>query len=187
MNQTARTEATDKRRNNPAWVARTDSAARSTLRRMRESVRRAVADVDFQLWARNVIQRTGANLRDPHGIAHAVRDFVASHLTFVRDPYGLESIAPPHAHMAALRQYGRIAGDCDDAATLAAALGQALGLRAAFTVEAFDWGRGPSPYQHVYTTLLSPHPSRPWAVKVDTTRDAQALPPKVQRRLSVLV
>jgi len=155
---------------------------------MREMVRGAIRDVDFVLWARDVIRRQGADLRDPKSIANAVQRYIKSHLTFVADPFGVESLAPPLKHMAALKSYGRIAGDCDDAATLSAALGMANGLRAFYTIQAFDWGRGKSPYQHVFTTLASKRfPADRWTVNCDTTRDDQKLPPTVQRKLTAIV
>jgi transglutaminase-like putative cysteine protease len=154
---------------------------------MRRLVDAAVRQADFLLWAREQVRRMGTDLRDPRAIANAIRLYVATRLAFVRDPIGFESLTPPLKHMLALDRYRVVGGDCDDAATLAAALGRALGLRAAFTVEAFDWGKGPSPFQHVYATLLPPAGQGSWSVKVDTTRDPQGLPPKVQRSKTVLV
>lgn len=152
---------------------------------MRREVLKAVGNKDFQLWARDAVRSTGVELRDPHAVARGVRRYVETHLVFVRDPFGIESIMSPLQHMAFLKGHKQVGGDCDDAATLSASLALALGLRAIFVIEAYDWGKGPSPYQHVYSIVRGPGQS--WKVNMDTTRDAQGLPPKVARRFALVV
>lgn len=188
----------------PVWNARTDTQARATLGRMRDLVNAAARNIDYTLWARDVIRKQGADLRDPRSVAMAVKDYVRNHLKFVRDPFGFESITPPLKQMEALRAAPKIAGDCDDAAVLAAGLGLACGVRAAMSLESFDWGTPARPnpmydpfaklwaFQHVFTTLLPPKylrkGDRPeWIVNCDTTRSEQKLTPSVQRRATVLV
>lgn len=172
---------------NAGWVIRSDTQARLTLAEMRKSVISALGNQDWLLFARGVIIRSGAPSRDAQAMAYAIRDYVARHLKFVRDPVGIENLTRPVDHMRQLEQAGPsgyILGDCDDAATLSAALAGAVGIPSTFTVLAFDWGRGASPYQHVFTTLYPPK-GRP--VVCDTTRDAQKLPPKVARRFTIKV
>jgi transglutaminase-like putative cysteine protease len=173
-----------------AWIAKSDSQAKLTLSQMQRYVRRALLDHDWVWFARDVAARHGVDTRSPIAVANFVRDFVARVVHFSPDPVGIENITPPAEHLEALQDAldvggsGFIIGDCDDAATLSAALAGAFGVPARFTIRAFDWGRGPSPFQHVFTTLL-PRGGAP--VDVDTTRDAQHFPPKIQREFSIMV
>ena len=146
---------------------------------MRLLVAEAIRQPEFQAWARSIV--LGVPRQDRTAQAYAVRDFIAHRIAFVRDPVGVESLTAPMQHMRWLIRRGAVlGGDCDDAATLSAALGMAIGIPASFTLTAYRGG----PWQHVYTTL---HPPRGQPVDVDTTRDAQGLPPTPDRRLTVRV
>lgn len=163
-----------------AWILSTDSAVRHTLGRMSRAVRLALNDPDFVWWARDILKYVPE--RDYRGQAMAVRAFVARSIRFARDPLGVESITRPQEHQKRLQAGGFVLGDCDDAATLAAALGMSVGLRGEFTVLAFN--RPDAPYQHVYTTLVTPAGEK---VECDTTRAANQLPPVPTRRHTVNV
>lgn len=173
-----------------AWIATSDSQAKLTLSQMQKYVRRAMLDHGWVWFARELAAKHGVDTRNPSAVAHWVRDFVARVIQFSPDPVGIENITPPAEHMDELQDAlepggaGYIIGDCDDAATLSAALAGVFGVPSRFTIRAFDWGRGVSPYQHVFTTLL-PRGGSP--VECDTTRDAQKFPPKIQREFSIIV
>jgi transglutaminase-like putative cysteine protease len=69
-----------------------------------------------------------------------------------------------------LLPFGRIAADCDDIATLAAALGLALGLRARLLVVEFA---GQDGFGHIWTALAVP--GGEW-IDCDPTRPIQTPP-----------
>lgn len=169
----------------PGWVVRSDDQAKATLTQMQRMVRAVLGNHDWLLFARGIQVNAGVDMRNAGAMAYVVRDYVSRRLRFVRDPVGIESLTPPMVHMRALeRTRGAIAGDCDDAATLSAALALAVGIPATYTIVAFDWKRGPTPYQHVFTTL---YPKGAPPLKCDTTRNAQKFPPKVARTLTITV
>lgn len=166
------------------FILRSDAQAKLTLSRMRELVRAAIQNDSFVTWARAEMMRYSGSAierRDWQAVARGVRDYVARSIRFAPDPVGIESLTSPLVHQKLLSAPGRISpliGDCDDAATLAAALGMAVGIPATFTVRAFF--KPDNPFQHVLTTL-TPRNGSP--VECDTTRDAQRLPPIATREL----
>ena len=166
------------------WIP-SDDQAKMTLRRMAHYVNESLVDHDFVWWTREQIQRLrpiSVQSRDQVGIARGIREFVAAHLTFVPDPVGVEDITPPEKHMRLIQEHETILGDCDDAATLSAAMGKALGIPASFRILAFY--KPDNPYQHVITYL---HPRGGGAIDMDTTRPAQKLPPVATRSFEVKV
>lgn len=173
------------------WLIRSDDQAKMTLQQMRQLVNAALQSHSWVWFARALVANTGAvDSRSPSTIALAIRDYLRQRLHYAPDPVGIENLTPPLEHMAQLQAAeaagpgGYVVGDCDDAATLSAAIAGAVGIPSTFTIRAFDWGKGPSPFQHVFTTLY-PRDGNP--VVVDTTRNAQKFPPKVQREFTVQV
>lgn len=157
------------------WLATGDAGAKETLRVMAAAVHHAITNPAFVWWARSIVQDCPP--RNETCCAYAIREYVAGAVHFQRDPLGVENITPPEVHMQKLRgRFGAyVLGDCDDAATLSAALGMAVGLPARFVVLAFPMpGDAPgvrytqdtAPYQHVYTELLA---GGAWR-EMDTTR-----------------
>lgn len=124
----------------------------------------------------------GADTRDAASVARAVRDYVGRAVQYAPDPAGFEHIMPPTEHMKCLKQQPVIIGDCDDAASLSAAIAGALGIPSVIQARSFWYPN--TPFQHVVTIL---HPRGTLPVECDTTHDAQKLPMKVFRRLSVRV
>lgn len=157
------------------WLATGDAGSRETLATMARAVREAIVDISFVWWARSIVQDCPP--RNETCCAYSIREYVSGAIRFVRDPVGVENITPPLEHMRKLRgAFGAyVLGDCDDAATLSAALGMAVGLPARFVAIAFPMpGDAPgmkytadnAPYQHVYTELLA---GGAWR-EMDTTR-----------------
>lgn len=97
-----------------------------------------------------------------------LRAWIGSRVGYRDDPPGVEMLTAPEILTARALAGEPSGGDCDDVATLAAALGLAGGYPARFVVASF----GPWPYEHVWTEL---HDGRRW-VELDTTRPAQFAP-----------
>lgn len=113
------------------------------------------------------------------GMAHiqALREWMADHVTFMRDPSGAELVHGVPLLLDMIDNEGEARVDCDDAAILAAALGKSVGLQARFVLVGFVSPN--APYSHVWTELRSPT-GGPW-VDMDVTRSAQRLPARESR------
>jgi len=73
--------------------------------------------------------------------------FLAERVIFRRDPPGLETIIHPENMLAQVQARGFALGDCDDRATLGAALHLAMADAPAFVIMA---RRAASPFEHVF-------------------------------------
>lgn len=140
-----------------------DTGTFFTLALMRDLVR-----ADVPLLAPHLPRIVG-----PGNLLVAVRRFLAEHVVFRHDPTGVELLKAPAYQLAAIRARGTVTGDCDDIATLGAALGLAAGFPARFVVLRFDPG---GPFEHVYTELRGPSG---W-VELDTSRELQRVPRGVE-------
>lgn len=151
-----------------------DAQTLATLRQMRRVARAAALTPDVRGVATTVVASAG-----PRAAAQiaALADWLAPLVTFVRDPYHVEMITDPVVLLRQLKVIGVVAADCDDVATLVAALGRSIGMRARFVVVAFAYGdpRVPAsakPFEHVFTQLAIPTGQPRW-VSFDFTRQAQ--------------
>jgi transglutaminase-like putative cysteine protease len=100
--------------------------------------------------------------RDNATRATFLRSWLAQHTQFKADPDNLELVRTAVEQLARIARGGVMRGDCDDVATLGAALALAGGLQPRFVVLGFT---GPdAPYSHVYTDVLG------GAVNLDVTR-----------------
>lgn len=106
-------------------------------------------------------------------IAPAIRELLASVVTFEHDPEGLELVRTPDRMLLEVRETGGTAGDCDDIATLGAGLGIAAGLPVRYVTVAMH---ATGPYVHVWTELYDG--GRWW--ELDTSRELQGIPPDWQ-------
>lgn len=107
--------------------------------------------------------------------AALIRRFLDEHVSFLRDPRGIELLTAPATQLTTIRTLGSASGDCDDVAVLGAALGLAVGLRARFVVV------GRQQFEHVFTVLGDPSGRSWW--EVDTTRPFQSIPAELQRNV----
>lgn len=141
-----------------------------TLAQMRATVYREFLSPLVRLTASKIVAEAAGG----DGVAQAeqIRDWLESHVDFLRDPDGVEMLHGPVWQIQQIQRNGNEQVDCDDVAMLSAALGKSVGLRARFVVVAFD--RANAPYRHVWTEL-SP-PSVPVWVDMDITRPMQGLP-----------
>lgn len=121
--------------------------------------------------------------RDYIAMSSAIRQWLADHIRFLRDPEGKELSYSPRLMIRAINDYGITNVDCDDAAVLAASLGRSVGLRARFSLIGFV--KPDASLSHVFTELAGPSASAPW-VEQDVTRAAREIPvDMISRRVIV--
>lgn len=123
-----------------------DAGVFQTLTAMRTVIRRAVADPRIQLAA-----RTAAPLGStPLQIRDGILSWLLTHSVFRNDPVAVELVRTPTAQLGVIARQGRMPGDCDDAATLGAALALTRGLPTRLTVIGFGPTGPATSYTHVY-------------------------------------
>lgn len=105
--------------------------------------------------------------------AFFIREWLRTRVFFRHDPHGAELLRTPDFLLTEVFRNGSAEGDCDDVATLAAALGLAAGLPARFVLLSFG---ASLPFSHVYTELWTN--CQGW-VEMDTTKPAQ-MPPDLK-------
>jgi hypothetical protein len=110
---------------------------------------------------------SGGEARDiPRQIA-AIRAFLTRGVNFIDDPITAELVQDPAWLLTDAESNGVTYGDCDDVATLGAALGMAVGIPARFVLVSFAPGEN---YGHTWTELYD---GAEWQ-ELDTTRPAQS-------------
>lgn len=119
---------------------------------------------------------------DPVAICEAIRAWCAGVVRFVHDPVGLELVHSPEALARLYRAQGYVAGDCDDAAVLAAGLGRAVGCPARFVAVSFL--DSPATYRHVWAEIAPPAGPGEW-IECDVTRQFQEFPAQAIGRVLV--
>lgn len=144
------------------WIPGGDAGTRVTLRAMRRLARRSLTDPLLLATAARIVGEGRAGVP----WAWRVREWLEDHWRFLPDPLTVELVREPRVMLQELGALGYMAGDCDDAAVMAAALGMAGGLRARFKVLGFVPG---GEFSHVYTELRD---GGQW-VEQDVTRPAQ--------------
>lgn len=145
-----------------------DAATVATLAAMRRVARDAALDPVVSDTAQTIIAGCA---KSPMCAVCQLRRWLAAHFQFRPDPDGIEFIELPSTLIRTVERGGIAQGDCDDVATLAAALGLAVGLTARFVVAGFR--RPPTPFEHVWTELTGPGLGG-W-MDMDTTAPAQSL------------
>lgn len=85
--------------------------------------------------------------------ALAIARWVKAHLRFVVDPRDAELVQAPELLVRRIERDGQAAGDCDDAATLAAALDLSIGLSPRLVVASY---RTDLQLHHVWTDAAIP-------------------------------
>lgn len=121
----------------------------------------------------SAVRRLGETLAGGWGTpaqrALRLRDWMARHFLFRRDPANLELLTTPGEQLRQIAATGATYGDCDDAATLGAALAQAGGLPVRYVL--YGFGKPPTPFSHVFTEIPTPS----GVVDLDVTRPMQNL------------
>jgi len=114
-------------------------------------------------------QEIAGTALNPPARARRIRRFLERRIRFHPDPLNFETIKEPEFQLREIAQAGYSSGDCDDIATLGAALGLAVGLPARFRIMAFD---SEAPYEHVTADLFD---GSRW-VDLDVSREFQRVP-----------
>lgn len=127
-----------------------DVGTQEAVKRMAQYVNDARANPLVRLTAVAIVRDCGGRNADCQ--ARAIRQYLDDHLSFIRDPAGLELFHTPEWQLLQIAKKAYIAVDCDDVAILGAALGKAIGLRARFVVIGFQGLRGP--FSHIWAELL---------------------------------
>ena len=161
--------------------------AAATMAQMRANTRKSLGSRRVIETARAIVASSGAGDRDELRQARAVREWLCTHFRFVKDPLGVELLETPAYQLQRIAADGTVRGDCDDAATLAAALCLAIGIPVRFVSVAF--GSPTAPYTHVFAIgyPLDRATGKRTPVEFDVTRPAGFHPPPFSRRLIVPV
>jgi transglutaminase-like putative cysteine protease len=90
----------------------------------------------------------------------AIRNWVASHVRYVNDPLTTEWTKDPQRLAEEILAKGVAAGDCDDIASLIAAMARQCGREAEFVTVGFG---APGQYAHVFCRVREPKSGR-WII-----------------------
>jgi transglutaminase-like putative cysteine protease len=127
-----------------------DAQTRATLRIMRDVANQSLVDPAVVETAIDIVRYVDG--RNTVQLARSIRAWLADRIRFLPDPLvDGDFLRTPRFLLNEIHSYGFARADCDDTATLAAALGKAAGLPARFVVLAFFDRR--APYAHVFTEL----------------------------------
>jgi transglutaminase-like putative cysteine protease len=147
-----------------------DNGVRQSLAVMAAAVDAALDSPDVVFLARRLAVQAG--VRRPYLQALAIKNFLERTWRFVDDPYDRDTFVAPDVALREFLAAGVLAGDCDEAATMGAALGRAIGLQAQFVVLFFD-DRPDASVQHVFAVLLTDDGR---SVSLDITRPRGPVP-----------
>lgn len=114
---------------------------RRTLKEMVRLAREGSKDVGVITLARQVLRAAYVPEKDKSGEITALQHFVRDSVRYTQDPYDTEMVQTPK------RTLEIQTGDCDDKATLLAALLGSIGIPPRFVAVGFNGG----PYSHVLT------------------------------------
>ena len=125
-----------------SWAPVGEAGTFHTLRTMRAMVQSAKLDPVVIQQAVRIIFREPQH--DQLAEVKAIFHFVRGSIRYVRDVAGVETLADPRTTLA------RRVGDCDDQATLLAALLEAVGYSTRFVLGAYQ----SQEFEHVFTQVL---------------------------------
>lgn len=120
-----------------------DQGTRETLRIMRSLAHQGATQLEVRETAITALRAAGARPHDRLGELAALHNFVRDQIRFTRDPHGIETLQGPRYTLKVK------AGDCDDRATLLAAMAKAIGIPTRFKAIGAD-PRRPGRFSHVY-------------------------------------
>ena len=145
-------------------------AVRATLRLMVKIARTYRGDVGVIETAQEITR--GLPSKDYRGEVSMLHRFVRDRVRYVRDPRGVEKVQSPK------RTLEMASGDCDDKATLLAALLESIGFTTRYVALGFKDG----PYSHV---ILEVRLGTRWLPLETTVAGAEAgwSPPQPTRRM----
>jgi len=137
------------------------AGTRATVQRMHDFAYKGKIDLQLQQIADSIVEKSGCGNREYECKAKAIYDFVKNYIRFERDPFGVEMVQEPFVTLK------RKAGDCDDHATLLAALYGSIGFPYGFKTIKSDKTRRDE-FSHIYTVVDIPN--KGW-VGADTSVD----------------
>jgi transglutaminase-like putative cysteine protease len=135
----------------PFWGAQT------TVDTMLEQIRGPRGERSLKL--RSLTEAVIRHLKDKDYLSEilAIRNFVATHVRYVNDPLTTEWVKDPERLADEILAYGRTAADCDEIASLIAAMLRQVGREADIVVVGF--GRAGS-FSHVFARGKEPKTSK---------------------------
>jgi transglutaminase-like putative cysteine protease len=149
-----------------------DHGVEQTLNLMADMVSAAV-DVPVVVYTARRLAVMGG-VRNEVGQANTIRAWLASVWRFVDDPRDRELLVTPDELLQSFERDGVIAGDCDEAAVLGAALAKAVGFQVCLYALAFpDDNPQGDKFQHVYAAILTDDGLE---VSLDVTRPRGPVP-----------
>lgn len=114
---------------------------------------RSAVTVPVVVWTARGIAATTGDGHDVTAVARALAEWLKRRIVFVYDPQDREMLSRPADLLAQVRANGKAGGDCDEVATLGAALALAVGLTPEFRALKFPGG---TMYGHVFTVIRVP-------------------------------
>lgn len=130
---------------NRIWVLASGSGERGVthmLYLMARTAKDGARDPDVRTVAENIINGDETYI----GRARAIHDWIESNIKYVPDPVYTDAVMPPRQVLIYKT------GDCDDLATLGAALLGSLGIQSRFQAVGFE--NNEVPYSHVFAQAL---------------------------------
>lgn len=129
------------------WQRNDPVSARRTLEQMRRNIRGDLKKPIVWETAREIVARVPE--RDYALQAKTIRSWCKSHFRYVADPVHVDLLTTPQYDLEKIKKYGYFQGDCDDAATITAALCEAVGISCTLWAVAFI--SPTAPFSHVFT------------------------------------
>lgn len=147
---------------------------RVTLRLMRQLARDAMVDVHLRDYAAQLVKDLPQ--KDWAGQVRLLHEFVRDGVRYIRDVDGVETVQTPAVTLS--QRYG----DCDDKATLLAAMLKSIGHPARFVAVGFEQ---PGRFSHVY--VETPIGGRWIPLETTAYKPAGWQPPAVRARMILKV
>ena len=138
LEQSPPEQATDTLRGIPEGIG----GIRATLAAMRQAALQAHTTMEVRSLAESIVENVAP--KNYRGELEAIQDWVKTNIRYTRDPMYAEALKTPHALLES-RQ-----GDCDDQATLVAALALSIGFKPRFVAIGTNFYGA---FDHVYTEV----------------------------------
>lgn len=135
-------------RNTPVLSHKKDASMEDTVLAMKKLARAATSDLTI----RGVVEKICAGLAegDYTGEVIAINNYVKQRVRYMRDPDGVELLKTP------ARTLSTGSGDCDDIATLLAAMLMCAGNTVNFVIAAFEVHGNRPIFSHVFVEVVTP-------------------------------
>lgn len=125
-----------------AMIPEGAAGIRATLDAMIRAARAASTTLEIRDLAESIVVAVPS--KDYYSEIRAIQQWTKAHIRYTRDPITTETLKLPHALLTNPQ------GDCDDQATLVAALAMAIGFPARFVAIGVH---DPSVFEHVYAEV----------------------------------